>query len=227
MFDHNWENVVRGQFMKYPNPHNQAVLATDVIDRKLDHKTGVLHSHRIIASDWGLAAWVQSLIGANRTCYAHEYSTVNPNTRELEMTSVNLTFCSFVAMKEKMSYKPHPDDPDNRTLMRQETEVTVQGVPLTSYMESLIVNTVSANSSKGKIAIDWIVDKLPTADSATLDKFKVEVADMKHLVEDTIIQAAKVSIEEIQSDLSKIQSPIIIQAKEEEEKPNSEVNCDS
>ena len=54
--------------------------------------------------------------------------------------SVNLTFCSFVSMKEHMSYLPHPDSPD-KTLLRQETLVTVRGVPLTSYMESLIVNT--------------------------------------------------------------------------------------
>ena len=53
---------------------------------------------------------------------------------------MNLTFCSFVSMKEHMSYLPHPDSPD-KTLLRQETLVTVRGVPLTSYMESLIVNT--------------------------------------------------------------------------------------
>jgi hypothetical protein len=41
-------------------------------------KDGVLHSHRIIISDWALAPWVQRLIGANRECLAHEYSTVDP-----------------------------------------------------------------------------------------------------------------------------------------------------
>ena len=80
VFGHSWDAVVRGQWQKYPNPHNTAVLGTDVVDRRVS-PGGVLHSHRIISSDWGLAPWVQKLIGANRTCYAHEYSTVDPNER--------------------------------------------------------------------------------------------------------------------------------------------------
>ena len=58
-----------------------------------------------------------------------------------------------------MTYTPDPENP-SRTLMKQETVVTVQGVPLTSYMEGIIVNTVSSNSSKGRAAIEWIVEKL-------------------------------------------------------------------
>ena len=44
--------------------------------------------------------------------------------------------------------------------MKQETEVTVKGVPLTDYMESIIVNTVSRNAGKGRAAMDWVVEKL-------------------------------------------------------------------
>ena len=75
------------------------------------------------------------------------------------MKSKNMSFCNFVNMEEKMTYTPDPENP-SRTLMRQETVVTVQGVPLTSYMEGIIVNTVSSNSSKGRAAIEWIVEKL-------------------------------------------------------------------
>jgi hypothetical protein len=42
----------------------QAVIGTDVVERRVDN--GILHSHRIISSDWGLADWAQRLIGANR-----------------------------------------------------------------------------------------------------------------------------------------------------------------
>ena len=50
VFNHNWDTVVQSQFRKYPNPHNTAVLGTDVYDRRVDPKTGILHSHRIITS---------------------------------------------------------------------------------------------------------------------------------------------------------------------------------
>ena len=50
VFNHNWDTVVTSQFRKYPNPHNTAVLGTDVYDRRVDPETGILHSHRIITS---------------------------------------------------------------------------------------------------------------------------------------------------------------------------------
>ena len=114
---------------------------------------------RIITSDWGLADWVQRLIGTNRVCYASEKSMVDPKNRLMEMHSKNLTFNSYVNMEEKMTYTADPED-NSRTMCKQEMIVTVQGVPLTSYMEGIIVNTVSNNSSKGKAAIEWVVEKL-------------------------------------------------------------------
>jgi len=205
VFGHDWETVTQGQWRKYPNPHNTAVLGTDVVDRRV--VDGVLHSHRIIASDWGLAAWVQSLIGRNRVCYASEYSTVDPRRRVMEMQSKNLTFCNFVAIEEKMSYTPHRED-EGKTVLKQETLVTVQGVPLTSYMEDIIVNTVSNNAGKGRAAIEWIVDKLgqecrSLSLSSTLDKLNSEIFDLKHKVAEPLITSARLSIEELQKDLSK------------------------
>ena len=39
-----FKKVTIGQWQKYPNPINQAVVGTDVVDRKV--VDGVLHSHR-------------------------------------------------------------------------------------------------------------------------------------------------------------------------------------
>ena len=102
---------------------------------------------------------IPNLTTIQKVCYASEYSTVDPKKRLMEMKSKNMSFCNFVNMEEKMTYTPDPENP-SRTLMKQETVVTVQGVPLTSYMEGIIVNTVSNNSSKGKAAIEWVVEKL-------------------------------------------------------------------
>jgi hypothetical protein len=62
-------------------------------------------------------------------------------------------------MRERMSYYPHPDHPD-QTVMKQETEVAVRGVPLTDYIENSIISMCSLNSGKGRVAMDWVVDKL-------------------------------------------------------------------
>ena len=79
---------------------------------------------RIITSDWGLADWVQRLIGTNRVCYASEKSMVDPKNRLMEMHSKNLTFNSYVNMEEKMTYTADPED-DTRTMLKQEMIVTV------------------------------------------------------------------------------------------------------
>merc|ERR1711902_272500 len=107
--------------------------------------------------------------------------------------------------EEKMTYTPDPENP-SRTLMKQETVVTVQGVPLTSYMEGIIVNTVSSNSSKGRAAIEWIVEKMGSecralSLSSSLDKLKSEYVDLKHQVAESIINPARLSIEELQGEL--------------------------
>ena len=44
-------------------------------------------------------------------------------------------------------YSEHPEDP-TKTLLRQEAIVTVQGVPLTDYMESILTSKISANAGK-------------------------------------------------------------------------------
>lgn len=219
VFNHSWETLTASQWQKYPNPHNTSVLRTDVVERKVDPQTGILESHRIITSDWALAPWVQRLIGANRECYAHEYSTVDPVNKIMKMDSVNLTFCNFVNMHEKMSYRPHPQDPE-KTLLKQETVVTVKGVPLTSYMESIIVSSVNANAGKGRKAMEWVVDKVTEESqmiSEKVDNLKLEIGNLKStLIPSDLIHSAKKSIEELQSELKAIKlSTPKLQAQEE------------
>merc|ERR1712228_898307 len=154
--------------------------------------------------DWGLAPWVQSLIGANKETHGYEYSVVDPIAQTMELTSTNLTFTGIVSMKERMKYSQHPEDP-NKTIMTSEMVVTVRNVPLTTYMEDIVLSTVSKNSGKGRIAMEYVVDKLKNETrpiSDYLDKLKLEVIDLKHLVSENVIKTAQVSIEELQKKIS-------------------------
>ena len=135
-----------------------------------------------------------------RETYGYEYSVVDPKSKTMEMTSTNLSFCNFVAMKEKMKYSQHPEDP-NKTLMTMEMVVTVRNVPLTTYMEDIVLSTVSKNSGKGRIAMEYVVDKVThetRSISDYLDKLKLDVIDLKHLVSESVIKTAQISIDELQ-----------------------------
>jgi len=206
-FNHSWQTIAQSQWRKYPNPHNTAVTGTDVLDRYVS-SDGRLHSHRIITSDWGLAPWVQTLIGANKETHGYEYSVVDPIAKTMELTSTNLSFCNVVSMKEKMKYSQHPEDP-NKTIMTAEMVVTVRNVPLTTYMEDIVLTTVSKNSGKGLRCMEYVVEKLKNETrpiSDYLDKLKLDVIDLKHLVSENVIKTAQVSIEELQK---KIKTNII------------------
>ena len=61
--------------------------------------------------------------------------------------SFQLSFGSLVAVDEKLTYAPHPEDL-SKTLLKQEAVVTVQGLPLSSYFENFLTNKISHNASK-------------------------------------------------------------------------------
>lgn len=150
---------------------NPAVIGIDVVDRKVE--AGVLRSHRLITSEWCLPHWAARLLGADKTCFASEHSEVDPSNRTMTLTSrnvrlcapclcvnslpdprnalshfcVQLTFCNELSVMEKLTYSPHPTE-SNTTLLRQEAVITVHGIPLSSYIESFISSTISANANK-------------------------------------------------------------------------------
>lgn len=60
LFSHSWETVVQAAWRKYPNPMNPAVIGTDIINREV--KDGILHTHRLVTSEWGLPTWARTVI---------------------------------------------------------------------------------------------------------------------------------------------------------------------
>ena len=57
MYSHPWETVAQAAWRKYPNPITPSVLGIDVIDRGV--AGGVLHSHRLVSSQWGFPKWTK------------------------------------------------------------------------------------------------------------------------------------------------------------------------
>lgn len=191
-FNHPWETVAQAAWRKYPNPMNPAVLGTDVVDRKVVN--GILHTHRLVSSKWGLPKWVQSLIGPANICYASEHSIVNPLTRSMTLKTTNVTFGKYVAVDELVRYEPHPEEV-GKTLLRQEAVITVQGVPLNNYMEDLLTNTIMSNANKGRQAIEWVIDKINT-EVMEIKANAVKTSDELKKSLDGITSHAKKSVDE-------------------------------
>ncbi|XP_044897809.1 PRELI domain containing protein 3A isoform X9 [Felis catus] len=58
-----------------------------------------------------------------------------------------ITLTNLVSVNERLVYTPHPEDPE-MTVLTQEAIITVKGISLGSYLESLMANTISSNAKK-------------------------------------------------------------------------------
>nr|CAH7747608.1 unnamed protein product [Callosobruchus chinensis] len=193
IFNHPWETVATAAWRKYPNPHNTAVIGTDVIERKV--VDGELHTHRLVSSIWYFPRWAQALIGSAKICYASEQSVVNPSARHMVLRTINLTFCRHIAVNETLKYVPHPSDPA-KTLLKQEAVVMVKGVPLTHYMEDMLANKISSNAGKGRQAMEWVINKI-NEEVKDLTRSTDEILSHTKKTMDDIASSAKKSMDDI------------------------------
>uniref|UniRef100_A0A8C6UCE4 PRELI domain containing 3 n=1 Tax=Neogobius melanostomus TaxID=47308 RepID=A0A8C6UCE4_9GOBI len=156
---HPWETVTKAAMQKYPNPMNPSVFGVDVLDRRVD-TDGRLHSSRLLSTEWGLPSIAKSIIGTTRSCtYVQEHSVVDPKEKTFELQSTNISFTNLVSVDEKLTYKPHPQDPQ-KTVLTQEALISVKGISLSSYLEGLMAKTISINASKGREAMEWVIRRL-------------------------------------------------------------------
>ncbi|KAF6089014.1 PRELI domain containing 3B [Phyllostomus discolor] len=65
----------------------------------------------------------------------------------MELQSTNISFTNMVSVDERLTYKPHPQNPE-KTVLTQEAIISVKGVSLSSYLEGLMASTISSNASK-------------------------------------------------------------------------------
>ncbi|XP_004078089.2 PRELI domain containing protein 3A [Oryzias latipes] len=156
VFSYPWETVIKAAMRKYPNPMNPNVVGVDVLDRTLDAE-GRLHSHRLLSTEWGLPGIVRAILGTNQTqTYVKEHSIVDPDEKKMELCSTNITLTNLISVDERLLYRPHPENP-GVTVLTQEAIITVKGVSLSSYLEGMMVRSMSANARKGWDAIEWII----------------------------------------------------------------------
>ncbi|XP_042188282.1 PRELI domain containing protein 3A [Callorhinchus milii] len=147
VFGHPWETVIKAAMKKYPNPMNPSVVGVDVLDRNLDPQ-GRLHSYRLLCTEWGLPTIVKAILGSSRTTtYVKEHSVVDPVDQTMELSSSNISLTNLVSVDERLIYRPHPENSE-LTVLTQEAIITVKGVSLSSYLEGLMANTISANARK-------------------------------------------------------------------------------
>jgi len=94
-------------------------------------------------------------------------------------------------VEENITYAPHPDDPEGKTLMTQQAIVTVQGVPLTSYMEQLMTTSIAGNASNGRLALESVILRVQSEAKDIKDTLNKLDSDLKTSLDDIIKEAPR------------------------------------
>jgi len=158
VFDHDWNTVVTAALNKYPNPVSPSVIGCDVVDRTIT-PSGVIHSHRLLLANWGIAPALNKLFNMSEHGYASEHSTIDVRRRIMMARTRNLTLNRFLSIEERLEYTQHPTD-SSKTLLRQEATINVENIPLTSYVEGLVAKTINTNATKGRLAMEWVIHQM-------------------------------------------------------------------
>lgn len=77
----------------------------------------------------------------------------------MTLKTINVTFGSILSVDEVLLYQPHPTDP-GKTLLQQQATVSVEGVPLSRFMEEHLTNNISFNASRGRQGLEWVINKI-------------------------------------------------------------------
>jgi len=163
IFDHDWTTIVIAALNKYPNPVSPSVIGCDVVDRTIN-PFGVIYSHRLLLANWGIAPALNKIFNMSEHGYASEHSTIDVQRRIMTARTRNLTLNRFINIEERLEYTQHPTD-SSKTLLKQEATINVANVPLTSYVETLIAKTINTNATKGRQAMEWVINRMGTVPS--------------------------------------------------------------
>jgi hypothetical protein len=178
VFDHPWHTVVHAAWRKYPNPLKPEVVGLDVVDRKIDAQ-GVLRTNRVFLTEWHIPSWVTRLIGLRNPSYSYEQSEVDTKTQRMVLQTRNLNCTNFVAVDETLVYRPHPDHPD-KTILEQSAVVSIRGIPLIDYMENTLASTMSKNATKGRQAMEWVIDNIKKEYDGLSTRLITEFNELAH-----------------------------------------------
>ncbi|CAF3589017.1 unnamed protein product [Adineta steineri] len=162
-YSHDWATVVTAALNKYPNPVSPSVIGCDVVDRTIN-PYGVIQSHRLLLANWGIAPALNKVFNMSELGYASEHSTIDARRRIMTARTRNLTLNRFISIEERLEYTQHPTD-SSKTILTQEATINVENVPLTSYVETMVAKTINTNATKGRLAMEWVINRMSTVPS--------------------------------------------------------------
>jgi len=159
-FDYSWEEVTTANWRKYCpwNDKSTHVIAVDTLSRHVDPETGILRTERLITCKQSAPKWLSSLMGGTDTSHVFETSYVDPVSKQITMTSSNMTFSNILSVQETVIYKPLTP---TRTQFVQDAKITALcggWQKIKNAVEDASVTAFSENARKGKEGFESVLE---------------------------------------------------------------------
>eukprot|EP01119_Soliformovum_irregulare_P016948 TRINITY_DN4985_c0_g1_i1.p1 TRINITY_DN4985_c0_g1~~TRINITY_DN4985_c0_g1_i1.p1 ORF type:complete len:203 (+),score=46.62 TRINITY_DN4985_c0_g1_i1:44-610(+) len=162
VFPHPWRDVNYASWRKYPNPQRPDVIQVDLIKKRFDPATGKLYTTRLIAmTPTAIPSWfpLEKLFGRSPRVYFVEEAEIDPKTQTMILRARNITFDSIITMKEKCTYVPDRNNP-NQTYFEHLGEVKATPFGVAKQMEEFCIKTFTKNAAKGRDIMEQVIAKV-------------------------------------------------------------------
>ncbi|XP_015610443.1 protein preli-like [Cephus cinctus] len=108
VFQFSWDQVARGFWHRYPNPHSSHVLSEDTISREV--KDGKLYSKRLLTKTNRVPKWGERFVSKNIVKIVEE-SVVDPKEKTFTTYTRNLGYTKVMSVIEKVVYRVSEENP--------------------------------------------------------------------------------------------------------------------
>jgi hypothetical protein len=175
VYRHPWHRVTAAAWRKFTDPAAREAALSHVLDvhtlsRDVDARSGRLRAVRAIAARAPpLPPLLRALAApADLAVLCVERTDVDGAARDMRVVSRNATLRGVVHVEERCRYAPHPERPDEWTLLRQETRIRC-APPLPAVaagaVERRCAERFAQDAADGRDVVERICDDLARLDS--------------------------------------------------------------
>lgn len=163
IYKHPWERVTAASWRKFADPENKRILShileVDTLSHKLEPAAGKLYTTRALTVHAPGPWFIHRIIGQD-VCHCVESTVVDAKSRSMQLATRNVSLEKFIEVEEKIRYEPHPENPKEWTVCKQETSIKIKPMSALASMgekiEQKIVEKFQQNSTKGREVMERI-----------------------------------------------------------------------
>ncbi|CAF0703902.1 unnamed protein product [Brachionus calyciflorus] len=157
-FPFNWDIVVSGFWVKYPNPFSKHVISEDVISRTLT-ENNVLVSKRLLVKErnFHIPKWAEKYV-TFKNVYVIEETYCDANKKTFTSFTRNFSSNSLMTVIEKSVFTVDPNNP-NQTICTKQAHI-YSPLLFGSGIEQFALKKFKKNADKASQGLQWILEKI-------------------------------------------------------------------